>query len=133
MTTLRQALEEAIFADPDDRAAHMAYADYLTEDGDPHGELISVQLSLEDPSLPSGGRQELQQRERHLFAAHGRGWLGELAPYLLDQKGAPSWATSGEHRVSFHFRRGWLVALEVPYLSADFARCLRTAPAARSL
>src|SRR5262249_5265412 len=43
------ALEEALAEDPDDRAAHAAYADHLAERGNPRGELIQVQLALEDP------------------------------------------------------------------------------------
>ena len=52
MSSLRAALEDAIAANPDDRAAHSAYADLLTEEGDPRGEFIAVQLALEDESLP---------------------------------------------------------------------------------
>ena len=43
-----RALEAGILAEPDDRASHSAYADYLSEQGDPllaaRGEFISVQL-----------------------------------------------------------------------------------------
>src|SRR5207253_2108348 len=35
---MRSALEEALFANPDDVANHMAYADWLAEQGDPRGE-----------------------------------------------------------------------------------------------
>src|SRR5262245_17823379 len=55
--SLQAALEEALFANPDDRAAHSAYADYLHEQGDPRGEFIQIQLALED-----AGRS-LEERE----------------------------------------------------------------------
>ena len=68
MADLRTALEEALQADPDDRAAHAAYADLLTEEGDPRGEFVSVQLALEDEALPAARRDELKERERALLA-----------------------------------------------------------------
>src|SRR5919108_156006 len=81
--TLREALESALADNPDDLASHMAYADFLTEQGDPRGEFIRVQLALEDESVPAGERKRLRQRERELLDAHEREWLGELAPILL--------------------------------------------------
>src|SRR5215510_1694290 len=38
------SLEAALVENPDDLAAHSAYADYLAEQGDPRGELIQLQL-----------------------------------------------------------------------------------------
>src|SRR5262249_52405588 len=60
VSDLRAALEEAILAHPEDRASHAAYADLLTEEGDPQGEFVSVQLALEDESLPAPERQRLK-------------------------------------------------------------------------
>src|SRR5436305_1044361 len=48
VSTEQKALEAALVAHPDEVAAHSAYADYLTEAGDPRGEFIQVQLALED-------------------------------------------------------------------------------------
>src|SRR5687768_4245894 len=62
-----EVLEAAIRADPDDRAAHAAYADYLTERSDPQGEFIQVQLALEDESLPADQRKTLQARKKALL------------------------------------------------------------------
>jgi uncharacterized protein (TIGR02996 family) len=81
----RQALESALAAEPDDLGAHMAYADWLTEHGDPRGEFIQVQLALEDPKRSARERERLRRREQELREAHEREWLGGLAPYLLDQ------------------------------------------------
>jgi uncharacterized protein (TIGR02996 family) len=44
MPSLREALEEALAENPDDRATHAAYADLLTEQNDPRGEFIQVQI-----------------------------------------------------------------------------------------
>src|SRR5436189_37638 len=49
--SFRRALEDELAASPDDLATHAAYADLLDEIGDPRGELIQVQIALDDPSL----------------------------------------------------------------------------------
>src|SRR5947209_4338233 len=66
--SMRQALEAALVADPDDLAGHMAYADWLSEQADPadqaRAEFIGVQLALEDASHPE--KERLRQREQGL-------------------------------------------------------------------
>src|SRR5436190_22265883 len=52
----RRALEQALAEDPDDLAAHSAYADLLVELGDPRGEFIQVQLALEREGLDAAER-----------------------------------------------------------------------------
>src|SRR4051812_3744989 len=83
---LRAGLESALVENFDDLTSHLAYADFLTEQGDPHltarGEFIQVQLALEDPSKPEAERKKLQQQEKQLLQAHGHAWLGELIPHL---------------------------------------------------
>jgi uncharacterized protein (TIGR02996 family) len=134
MSSLREALEQAILADPDDRAAHMAHADFLAEQGDPRGELIQVQLALEDPALPAGERKKLQAREKKLLRAHRRDWLGPLlAPPLLEGLRLSDYAFTRPEEIRFEFRRGWLDRLEVPALNGALARALRQAPEARLL
>jgi uncharacterized protein (TIGR02996 family) len=68
---VREALEEALLDNPDDLAAASAYADYLIEQGDPQGELIQVQLALEDEGRPAAERKELQKREKALLKKYG--------------------------------------------------------------
>src|SRR5436190_1259466 len=80
---LRAALEADLIENPDDLATHMAYADFLIEQGDPRGEFIQVQFALEEEGRPARERKQFQKRERDLLAAHEREWLGELAPILL--------------------------------------------------
>src|SRR5215213_7551274 len=83
---LREGLESALDDDPDDRATWMALADHLAEAGDPRGELMQVQLALEE-GRPAAQRQQLKRREAELLAAHQRDWLGPLAGHLLDEPG----------------------------------------------
>jgi uncharacterized protein (TIGR02996 family) len=143
---LREALEAALVDNPDDRAAHMAYADHLQEQGDPRGEFIQVQLALEDESRSVEERKRLRQREAELLAAHEKEWLGELAPLLLgtpDQQRALFAAEMrNPERLEYttkcmHFRhgwaRGWLDRFECNNLTVEMARKLGRAPIARLL
>ena len=119
--SLHQALEAELAASPDDLATHAAYADLLSEEGDARGEFIQVQIFLEDPTLAPAERQRLQEREKQLLASYQERWLGPLAPFFHGQG------------VSFHFRRGWLHALDLPSISLPLARVLRDAHQARLL
>jgi uncharacterized protein (TIGR02996 family) len=122
MSDMRQALEAALFASPDDLATHMAYADYLSDQGDPRGEFIQVQLALEDEGKPAEGRKKLQQREQELLDAHEPDWLGTLAPLRAKQKGH-----SG-HRppviTHCHWARGWVDDLSLLWIDLPVARAL---------
>ncbi len=143
---MRQALEEALAANPDDLASHMAYADYLTEQGDPRGEFVRTQLDLEDESKPAAERKQLRAVEKKLLKAHAAEWLGDLAPYLLKQKAVLDDAGAEEEeedeadeddfespKYEYGFARGWLDRLSVGRLSVAFAAVLARAPAARLL
>ena len=90
---------------------HMAYADYLTEQGDPLGDFVRVQLALEDATeaarraqeAPAAGeeaprrpRPDLARRPRPVPARQARG-RDELATMQAE----------------YTFRRGWLDTLKV--------------------
>jgi uncharacterized protein (TIGR02996 family) len=128
-----EQLEAALVADPDNLATHAAHADWLIEQGDPRGEFIQVQLALEDQARPAKERRELQKREKDLLKKHVRGWLGELAPFLIDQQDLPEHRREEGQVNRYAFRRGWLDALEVPLLTGDLARALAGAPQMRLL
>jgi hypothetical protein len=53
-----------------------------------------VQLALEDEGRSVVERERLKWREGKLLQAHQEEWLGELAPFLLDNVGQPSWAAN---------------------------------------
>jgi uncharacterized protein (TIGR02996 family) len=130
---LRQALESALVEKPDDLAAHSAYADFLTEQGDPRGEFIQTQLALERPDLPADERRRLRQRERKLLAAHARTWLGGLAEEVLGPPDDPV-EDSEDAPCSYRFARGWLerIVLRRDY-SIDLPEALAQAPEVRLL
>lgn len=69
-----EALEAAILAAPDDAQAYLVYGDWLLEQGDPRGELVSVQAQR--ALAPAA---HLATREAQLLATHSRGWLGPFA------------------------------------------------------
>jgi uncharacterized protein (TIGR02996 family) len=67
-------LEARILANPDDDELFAVYGDWLSEQGDPRGELVAIQRSL-----AAREDAELRTREAKLLADHGKTWLGELA------------------------------------------------------
>jgi uncharacterized protein (TIGR02996 family) len=76
-TETNPELEARIHANPDDRDAYQVYGDWLSERGDPRGELISVQIKLSQ--LANGDDAELKKREQAIITANKSAWLGELA------------------------------------------------------
>jgi uncharacterized protein (TIGR02996 family) len=137
MRTLGEVLEEALVQDPHDRAAHMAYADWLSEQSDPalaaRGEFIAVQLALEE-APPPAERQRLEERQKQLLAAWRRAWLGELAPWLLDGR-RDGWRSQIPILPTelFRFCRGWLDHLVLHDLTIPMARVVAEAASLRLL
>jgi uncharacterized protein (TIGR02996 family) len=125
MATLREALEAALVENPEDIAAHMAYADHLNESGDPRGELIQTQLALENEALPSNERKQLKVREAQLLKETRTDCLGQRLAALLDRGGYGG----GTTRIA----RGWLARIATVGLEADLTEALVTAPQARLL
>jgi uncharacterized protein (TIGR02996 family) len=122
---VQQGLEDALVSSPDDLAAHMAYADWLNEQGDPRGELIQTQLALEKLPRNDPTRPALQQRAQQLIRRHSLAWLGELAPFLLGKR--------TELGTPFTIARGWLDYLDVDSLNLEYARTIARAPQVRLL
>jgi hypothetical protein len=125
---LVEAIEAQLYEHPDDRQLLGTYADVLLKQGDPRSRLVEAQLRLERVDLAPDERKKLEGRARKLVKEHGRVWLGDLAPFLLDQEGI---ADGGEYR--FEFAHGWLASVVVPELTVGFARALAAAPQARLL
>lgn len=117
---------------PDDLAGWSAYADWLAEHGDPRGELMRVQLALEDESLTKSEREELKAAETEWLARnHPRGLLDGHLP--LDQlrfaRGFPvelvNVDVSEEHPEDFLSRIAateelrWVRTVRIEYLFED--------------
>lgn len=128
-----EILERAIAEDPHDLAAHAAYADWLTQQGDVRGEFIQVQLALEDSSRSTEERNELRRRESELFTAHGRDWLGPLADFALPKKASPATILGQGGPLQIRLSRGWLDSLRIPQLDANVAKALSRCPVGQYL
>jgi uncharacterized protein (TIGR02996 family) len=73
-------LEARVLANPDDVDAYLVYGDWLTERGDPRGELVVVQTRLEQQP----GNAQLAERAKQILADHRAAWLGALADLGTD-------------------------------------------------
>ncbi len=128
------AMEQALVEDPDDLASHMAYADYLHDKGDPRGELIQIQLALEDENHSPHERKKLQAREEKLLKKHEREWVGELAPWLTDQKGLTlNGHQDSDEEYRYTFKRGWIDTIISTVCSPSFTARLARSPESRLL
>jgi uncharacterized protein (TIGR02996 family) len=131
LAPLGRALESAVVEAPDDLASHMAFADWLGEQPEPAlagwGELIRVQLALEDKARPATQRRALKRRERELLRKNKQALLGPLAAFVVDGRtdDLPSyWWDNAEERCRAVFARGWLRELIVRALSEELAAAL---------
>jgi uncharacterized protein (TIGR02996 family) len=127
-----EAFEQALAADPHDRAAAGVYADYLTEQGDPRGEFMRVQVALEDESLPAAARKKLHAREKELLKKHEKEWVGDWAELYQAPTG-----TEGRGQINhtggrkYEFKRGLLTTVHFGELTVAAARAFVKAPQVR--
>ncbi|MEO8703940.1 MAG: TIGR02996 domain-containing protein [Kofleriaceae bacterium] len=93
-----ESLLAEIYANPEDDAPRIVYADALAEQGDVRGEFITLQLERARTGAP-----EPSEREQELLKKHGKAWLGRLAPVI-------SW---GKGYARSSFRRGFLAVADI--------------------
>lgn len=76
-------LEAAIVKEPESPDAFLVYGDWLMEQGEPLGELVSVQaaLAMADAAGEVERTRELRAREEALLTENERGWLGHFRRY----------------------------------------------------
>jgi len=132
-----EAFEAGLLDHPHDLARWSAYSDSLTEQDDPRGEFMRVQLALEDESLSAADRKKLKAAEAKLLKAHEREWLGPLAAFTIDGEVVERYRGDGKRKklppVSHEFERGWLRRLEFHNMSVNQARALAACTDARLL
>ena len=135
-----EGLIEALTENPDDLAAHMAFADWLSEQADDRltawGEFMRLQLAQEQ-TPPVGKRKTPDMRRieelRGDFEMH---WLGEkLAIPLLglgteDLRNRSRYAHDTQTR---RYVRGWLDSLTMFGLDKELARAMAGSKALRLL
>lgn len=73
----------AIAAAPDDEAARLVYADWLTQAGDPRGELIQLTLALEAMDDFDARRTATSKRINTVHREHGDTWLAPFRALAL--------------------------------------------------
>jgi uncharacterized protein (TIGR02996 family) len=95
-------LEKAIHADPYDTSAYMVYADWLQGQGDPRGELISLQLAA-----GTGRDAKVAKAAAALIADHTAYFLGPLEDHLKVHDG------SGD--AAFTWRFGFIHAAKLSH------------------
>lgn len=126
VSAARQGFEEQLLENPDDVETLAVYADWLTEQGDPRGEFIHVQLALEDEKLSAKQRKPLKAKEKKLLKEHQEAWLGAYAPFLMDNPTVTVFGYDDE-RPAYHYRflGSFLGQLDIGKLEAPLATFLR--------
>jgi len=116
-----------VLAHPDDDTPRLVLADWLTERGDPRGELIAVQCALARP-LVREKAQELAKQELDLLREHGPTWVADhgLDPARVTAARRHD-AVERARGATLMFHRGF--ADELKTTAADFAAA---APLART-
>lgn len=135
-----QALLEGVLADPDDDALRLVYADWLTEQGDPRGELIAVQCALARLAPTDAGRKPLEERQWALLSLHQEPWKKALGPELVNVKfrrGFIEEATLSVEafvdKAEVIFAREPLKSLQIYNVGAEGAALLAASPWLRKL
>jgi uncharacterized protein (TIGR02996 family) len=86
--TTRAALLEAVFAEPDDDAPRLVYADWLEEHGDEHdrarAEFIRLQCAIAQLDEDDPRYAELARRQSRLWNRNARRWRAGVGPALRD-------------------------------------------------
>lgn len=91
-------LEAAIIADPGDEAAYQVYADWLSGQGDPRGELIALQM-------------------KHARGPAARALMDRYEAYFLGELHAHQQTHDGNEEPAFTWKNGFIHAAHLSYNS----------------
>lgn len=75
----RDSFIAEIMGNPDDAAARLVYSDWLTEQGDPRGEFIQLQIQRQSLTHGSSAARRLRSRGLELLREHENEWIGEIS------------------------------------------------------
>lgn len=100
---VNDALEAQLLADPDDREAAAVYADWLTEQGDPRGELARLQLQGDEEGAAG------------FIEANKQALLGPLLAAAHETTGEVGWGDEArtQRALEIGWQFGWHRALRV--------------------
>jgi uncharacterized protein (TIGR02996 family) len=106
-------LEAQILSNPDDAEPYLVYADWLQAQGDPRGELITVQHQLADKPKDKA----LKKAEADLLKAYGDSFLPARVAEMLGQKKDNS--RGGDGRCEVVWRNGFIHSARIGRESED--------------
>ncbi len=133
MSSTRQALEDYLAANPDDIAAHSAYADWLTENGDPRGEYIRLQLAFEDRNQPADQVRSMAKTAFAIRRKHEVEWLGSLYNFVYSPRKGRSDVVPVGPDIDIIYRFGWIHEIETRIPTIEFWAALATSSISRLL
>lgn len=137
-------LAPMVLAAPDDPDVYQVLADSLQDQGDPRGQLASLQLEMEaiqrlqltpDDTSMLDRLGKLSRREHKVMTEHRRFLLGPLVR-LVAEPGVHHRAGVAVRKIRLTWRWGWIHTIRHPYRSLDLedlVRRIQRAPAARFL
>lgn len=96
----------AIIENPEDDATRFAYADWLDEQGDPRGEFIRVECSLEELKEDTPQHKKLTKHRGELLEEHGKEWKGLFGKLGIDCSFRRGFITSAEMSVKQFLQHG---------------------------
>lgn len=123
------AFVAALQKNPHDFAGWCAYADFLTEKGDPQGEFMQTQIALEDENRPKKDRDALKKKEAALLKKHEQEWVGDWADLFTapnDTEGGGQINHTGGKK--YEFKRGVLATANFGELTVAAARAFVKSP-----
>jgi uncharacterized protein (TIGR02996 family) len=122
---VQKLFDQALYENFDDIATHSAYADWLIEQNDPRGELIRIQLALENEHLSEKERKRFQKEEKKLFS---KNWAAFLGKTLLNEIAKLSKYERQQFMRTHRFARGWLVHLGIAMSEKNISKSLHADP-----
>ena len=127
MNAERYALEAGLLADPDNLAAHAAYADWLIEHDDPRGEFLRLQLALEADDVGKVVRRRPWNDDPRLRQAVKR-LLPQVLGRLLMHTELAAGRKPGSGTVAVRFHRGWIDELKIEKATPRILAAVATVP-----
>ena len=118
---MREKLEKKVVEKPNDLKRHQDYANWLKDNDDPLGDLVEIQIGIENQSNREK-RFELQLKERKLLAKHGREWVGELAQYVMWKPDGDDYKLKPGCKIWWY--RGWVSGLQIDELTLRLSKVL---------
>jgi uncharacterized protein (TIGR02996 family) len=104
-------LQAALMENLDDAETCLVYADWLQTEGDPRGELITLQHSLAREDPKSAAAKKLRQAETELLAKHPEHFLpAKFAEMMLRKEPKDEWAEkmAEVESCAVRWQNGWL-------------------------